>query len=308
MDGARGARRSLVAGGLLLAAMSASALLAPWLATDRPWLARERGRLSVLPPAGAADEPLVRAPVPFDPLAVDITRSLEPPSRRHPLGTDALGRDLLSRMLHGARRSLAAGLLATALALAVALFLGAAAGMAPAGLDEALARVADVVNAFPALVGAVALLGGAGGLVAGLAEPVQVAVVVGLFTWPALFRYVRAEVRRVASGEVALSALAAGAGPARVAARHLLPLALTPVLVPAAFVAGGTVLAEAGLGFLGLGIRPPEPSWGNLLRDGMAELRSAWWLTAFPGLAVFATVLAFQLLADGLRRRAGGPA
>ncbi|UCF69099.1 MAG: ABC transporter permease [Acidobacteriota bacterium] len=171
--------------------------------------------------------------------------------------------------------------------------------------DVGLARLADIVNAFPAIVGAVALLGLAGGPLGGLPPSARVGLVIALFSWPSLFRFMRAEVTRWSRSEIALAARAAGAGRWRLGLRHLMPLALTPVLVPAAFLAGGAVLVEAGLGFLGLGIRPPEPSWGNLLREGMTYVGSAWWLALFPGLAVFLTVLAFHLLADGLRQRVG---
>lgn len=239
---------------------------------------------------------LVRA----DPLAMDLGSVLAPPSPRHPAGTDALGRDVLARLVHGARPSLLAGLVATITAVALGFVLGALAGLAGRAGDALLVRAADVADAFPVLVGAVALLGlGPRGT-----EPpagVRVGVIVGLFAWPRLFRFVRAEIRRLAAGDLATAARAAGASRARLALRHLIPLAAGPALVPAVFIAGGAVVVEAGLGFLGLGVRPPAPSWGNLLMDGRDQPR-AWWLVVLPGLCVFLTVLACQLVGDGLRR------
>lgn len=228
---------------------------------------------------------------------------LQPPDFQHWFGTDALGRDLLARVLAGGRRSLAAGLISTIVACVLGTLLGAIAGSATRWVDTVLSRFADAVNAFPALLGALALFAGLGQL-SSLRVPaaVTVGVVLGLFAWPALFRYVRAEVLRWSGSEVAVAGQAIGATAGRVALRHLIPLSLAPLLVPASFIAAGTILAEAGLGFLGLGITPPEPSWGSLLRDARASL-SAWWLVMFPGLAVFFTVICCHLMADGLRRR-----
>jgi peptide/nickel transport system permease protein len=243
------------------------------------------------------------APAPDGPRTIDPERVFEPPSSRHPFGTDQLGRDVLARVLHGGRRSLGAGLAATAVAVALGTLLGAVAGSGRRGIDQVLARCADVVAAFPYLVGALAVLG----LLADRFEPVpsalRVGLVVGVLAWPALFRYVRAEMHTLARGDLAIAARAIGARPGRVLITHLLPLALVPAIAPASFLAAGAILAEAGLSFLGLGIRPPAPSWGNLLRDGMTHLRSAWWLALFPGLFLYLTVLAFHLLGEGLRGR-----
>ncbi len=233
-----------------------------------------------------------------DPQEVDADRILVPPGPAAPAGTDALGRDVLARLVHGARPSLYAGFVATACAVAIGFALGAAAGLAGRALDTLLVRGADVVDAFPPLVGAVALLGAAPWS-ARAAPGLRVGLVVGLLAWPRLFRFVRAEVRRLAAAEVTLAARAAGGGRVRVALRHLLPLAAGPALVPAAFLAAGAILVEAGLGYLGLGVRAPWPSWGNLLVEGMAHA-SAWWLVLFPGIFIFLTVLAFHLVGEGL--------
>lgn len=238
-----------------------------------------------------------------DPARIDVERIFAPPSVADPLGTDALGRSVLARLVHGARPSLLAALIATACAVTIGFGLGAVAGLAgPAG-DMLLTRATDVVDAFPPLLGALAILGVSP---AGSRLPpgVRIGAIVGLFAWPALFRFVRAEVRRLARSEVAAAARCAGAHPLPLALRHLLPLAAGPALVPAAFLAGGSVMVEAGLGFFGLGVPAPAPSWGNLLHEAYAY-PSAWWLALFPGACVFLTVLAFHLLGEGLRASRG---
>ena len=239
----------------------------------------------------------------LDPVRVDIDRVLAPPSPAHWFGTDGLGRDVLARTLHGGSASLGAAAIATALALALGAALGALAGVSGRVGDTLMSRTADAFHAFPPLVAALALLGAAAGPLGALPAAPRVGLVVGLFYWPGLFRFVRAETRRLAVSPLTDSARAAGARRARVAFRHLLPQALVPLLAPAPFVAGGTVLAEAGLGFLGVGIRPPAPSWGNLLADGLYFVDSAWWLSLFPGGFLFLAVLGCFLAGEGLRNR-----
>lgn len=268
--------RPLAAGLLLLAALAGTALFAAAVA-PLGWL---------------------------DPLRIDVERVLAPPSRAHWFGTDGLGRDVLARTLHGGAASLEAAGLATALALALGAALGALAGSAGRTGDALLSRTADAFHAFPPLIAALALLGAAAAPLAGLPAGSRVGLIVGLFYWPGPFRFVRAETLRLAASPLADAARAAGARRARVALRHLLPQALLPLLAPAPFVAGGAVLAEAGLGFLGVGIRPPAPSWGNLLADGFYFIESAWWIGLFPGAFLFLAVLGCFLAGEGLRQRA----
>lgn len=272
--------RPLRIGGGILLVLFALSVLAPWVASSSSAIAI----------------------VPFGPLELDQEQILTPPSTTHWLGTDQVGRDLLSRLLHGGRQSLVTGLTATLIAVLLAALLGAAAGARGGLFDTAFCRMTDIVYAFPVLVGAIAILGQTSGEGPGLPPSVRVGLVIGIFSWPVLFRFVRSEVRRWARSEFAASARAAGAPSLRLAFLHLLPAAAIPALVPASFIAAGSILAEAGLGFLGLGMQPPEPSWGNLILDGMKTMDTAWWMTLFPGLFVFATVLAFQLLGEGLRR------
>ncbi len=275
-------RRPLIAGLALLAFFALVAVFAPALA-------RHPGEGGAL--------------IPFGPLQVQQAHILEAPSARHWLGTDQVGRDVLSRALHGGRSSLGAGALATLIAVAIGAGSGALAGASRwRPLDTALARGADLALAFPALIGAMVLLSAAEERLETVPDALAVGVVVGLFSWPALFRFVRAEVRQLADSDLAAAARVVGATPSRTALRHLLPHAFVPALVPASFLAGSTVLAEAGLGLLGLGVDPPYASWGNLLRDGMNNVEYAWWLIAVPGALVFGTVLACYLVGEGLRR------
>ncbi len=261
-------------------------LLVSWLA---PWIASSEREDAIIP---------------FGPMQLDAERILEPPSSTHWLGTDQVGRDLLSRLLHGGRRSLATGLVATLVAILLATCFGAMAGVIGGGVDVVFSRVSDIVYAFPVLVGAIALLGlSTAGLWMSLPPSVRVGAVIGLFSWPFLYRFLRGEFRRWFHSEMADAARAIGCSRWRLALWHLLPAAALPALVPASFLAAGSILVEAGLGFLGIGILPPEPSWGNLILDGMKNVDLAWWLVLFPGLFVFTTVLAFHLLGEGLRRR-----
>jgi peptide/nickel transport system permease protein len=232
-----------------------------------------------------------------DPLAVDLPGRLQPPGHVHLLGQDALGRDVLARLVAGARVSLGVGALVVALSLAVGVTLGAAAGAAGGVVDELLGRVIDVLLAFPGLLLAIAL---AAVLGPGVGHAVLALSVLG---WTGYARLARAQVRALRGREFAQAAEALGAGPVRVVLRHLLPLAAPTLLVQATFGLSGAILAEASLSFLGLGTPPPLPSWGTMLDEGRPFLLVAPHLTVYPGLALALTVLAIQLLGDGLRDR-----
>ena len=217
--------------------------------------------------------------------------------RLFPLGSDQLGRDLLSRILYGARVSLLVGLLAGAMALALGLAVGGAAGFAGGWLDAVLMRSADALLSLPRLY---LLLG-----VAGLfdLDTAWLILILGATSWMGAARLVRAEVRSARRRVFVAAARSTGTPPLRLLLRHLLPAALTPVIVDITLRVGDLILIEAALSYLGLGVQPPLPSWGNLVADGKEALVPAWWLTAFPGAALAMTVIGLNLLGDGLRDR-----
>ncbi len=245
---------------------------------------------------------------PYEPVTPAGVVPPTPPDGDHWLGTDALGRDLLARTLHGARVSVAVGVLAEIVALLLGLAIGAAAGYYGGRLDEALMRLADIFFSLPAPLLALAVIAAfpdpetLPGL-RSLPEPglVLVFLVLGLIGWAGIARLVRAQILVVRQMDYASAAKAAGAGDARLLLRHLLPNAMAPVVVAATLGVAGNILAEAWLSFLGLGARPPTPSWGTMITEGQIYLTTRPWVCVYPGLALLLTVLAFNLLGDGMR-------
>lgn len=303
--------RNLRGGLALIGALGLVALLAPLLATDTPWLARSsRGLqlpalsrfLGLPPPAVPAERrTLLSAPVPHDPQRTDLDAVLQPPSTAHWMGTDALGRDIAARVVHGARISLGVGLLAALFALVLGLPLGAAAGYRGGWTDAAVSRTIETLLCFPTLLLALAILTGAPPLLRGLSDVLRIAVVLGLTGWIPVARYLRGEFLRLKGSEMVLAARALGGGSLRVILRHILPAALSPVLVTTAFAVAGAIAVEASLSFLGLGVRPPVATWGGLLADAREQVDRAWWLALFPGAALFLALLGCNLLGEGLR-------
>ena len=237
------------------------------------------------------------APVlaPYSYSSQSLTQRLKPPGREHWLGTDGFGRDVLSRVMWGSRVSLQIGFAATALSLLAGTLLGGAAGYFGRGADQAIMRTADAFLSVPALflvLVVVALFG---------ASLLNTALVIALVTWAPAARVVRAECLALRSRDFVHAAHALGAGHVRILGRHLLLNALPVIVVQASLLLGQTILIESGLSYLGLGAQPPLPSWGNMVVDGRQFLASAWWVAAFPGLAIFVTVLGFNLFGDGLR-------
>jgi peptide/nickel transport system permease protein len=232
---------------------------------------------------------------PYDPVAPDFGAVLAPPSLAHPFGTDDLGRDILSRVLYGGRVSLQAGLLTVAFALAVGVPLGLAAGFFGGRTDDLIMRGVEVVLSFPTLVlalGITAVLG---------PKLLHALLAIGIVFVPHFARLVRGQVLSVRENDYVTAARALGASDPRVMGLHVLPNCLAPVLVQSTFSIALGILIEAALSFLGLGTQPPTPSWGIMLSMGRGYLEQAPWLGAFPGLAVFLTVLGFNMLGDGLR-------
>ena len=272
---------------LLLAALGLLAVAAPLLATDRPLLGRAGGRL--VSPALAAylgleerrpGEPehdtILPAPIPYHPPRLDLRAVLARPSPRHWMGTDALGRDMAARVLHGGRVSLAVGLLTAFLALLVGLPLGALAGYRGGWTDAALSRVIETILCFPTLLLALAILAAGPGWLGGMGDVSRIALVLALAGWVPVARYMRGEFIRLSQSEMVVAARAEGAGHLRVMALHILPSALAPVLVTAAFTVGAAIAMEATLSFLGLGVRPPIPTWGGLLAEAREQVDRAW--------------------------------
>jgi peptide/nickel transport system permease protein len=241
---------------------------------------------------------MLLAPIiaPFDPHFIDLDGGqLLPPSARHWLGTDGLGRDILSRVLFGARISLTIGFVATAISITVGTLIGAIAGYAGGRIDAALMRFTDLVLSFPRLVLLILIVA-----VAGQSITVLI-LVLGLTQWPTTTRIVRGDVLSLREREFVQAARALGFGNGRILVRHVIPNVLAPVIVSATLGIGNTIVLEAGLSFLGLGPPPPTATWGTMLEAGRAVLDSAWWVAAFPGLAIVTVVLAFNVAGDGLR-------
>jgi len=215
------------------------------------------------------------------------------------LGTDAFGRDLLSRLVHGARVSLGVGALAALIALLLGTAVGLAAGLAGGWVDALLMRATDVVLAVPRLFLALMLV------TLYRASLATTVLVLGTTTWMAAARLVRGQVLSLRERDFVQAARAAGAGPRRLGLLHLLPAALAPLLVEASLRVGDTILLEASLSFLGLGVQPPAASWGSLIADGRGNLLDAWWIATLPGLAIALTVIALNLLGEAARERLG---
>ncbi len=218
------------------------------------------------------------------------------PSGSHPLGTDHLARDVLSRLLYGARVSLSIGFIAVAISASLGTVVGAVAGYFGGWVDSVLMRTVDVVISFPRLILLITIIA--------VFEPsiFLIVAVLGLTQWPGTARLVRGEVLSLREREFIQAAEALGFARARILARHLIPNALVPVIVAATLGIGNTIVLEAGLSFLGLGVQPPTPSWGTMVADGRNYLLTGeWWLSTFPGLAIVLVVVAFNLMGDGLR-------
>ncbi|WP_298867196.1 ABC transporter permease [uncultured Microbacterium sp.] len=237
-----------------------------------------------------------------DPLQTDVMAALQPPSGAHPFGTDQSGRDVLSRVVHGAARSAGIGLLATALALLIGLAVGALSGVAPRLVDAGLMRVTDVLMAFPEFLVAlivVAVLGPGG---------VNVAIAVTIAAVPVYIRLARTQTLTQRSTEYVEASRILGVGRMRAFRRHVVPGVLGALSVLATIGIGSAILAAAGLSFLGLGPAEPDPEWGLMLSGGRNVLGQAWWISVFPGLAITLTVISATVLGRALRRRLDGSA
>ena len=253
-----------LSGLLIVLGMSSAALFAPWLA-------------------------------PHDPTRLYLDAVLLPPCAEFPLGSDALGRDVLSRLLFGARVSLWVGFVAVGIALCIGVTLGLLAGFFGGLADEIIMRSVDVMLCFPSFFLILAVIA--------FLEPNlgNIMAVIGLTSWMGVARLVRAETLSLRRRDFVDAARLAGAGAFRIISRHILPNALAPVLVSATLGIAGAILIESSLSFLGLGVQAPDPSWGNMLLEGKDVLEIAPWMSVYPGLAVLVTVLGYNLLGESLR-------
>ncbi|OGP75108.1 MAG: peptide ABC transporter permease, partial [Deltaproteobacteria bacterium RBG_13_58_19] len=232
---------------------------------------------------------------PFDPGFIDLQSVLMPPNAQHWLGTDPLGRDVLSRIIYGSRVSLKVGFVAVGLATLVGLMIGSLAGFYGGWVDQVLMRLVDLMLCFPSFFLILAVIA--------LLEPSiwNIMAVIGLTGWMGVARLVRAEFLSLREREFVVAARALGASDLRLILRHMLPNALAPVMVSATLGVAGAILTESALSFLGLGVQPPTPSWGNILTAGKDNIEIAWWLSFFPGLAILLTVMSYNLLGEGIR-------
>jgi peptide/nickel transport system permease protein len=234
---------------------------------------------------------------PYNPAAQELARRLEAPSRAHPLGLDELGRDILARLMQGARISLLVGLAVVSVSSTLGMLFGSIAGYYGGRVDDVISRVIDVLMAFPGILLAIALVAVLG------PSLTNVVLALSVIGWVGYARLVRGQALRTRELEFVQAARASGAGAPRIVIRHILPSAFPAVVVQATLGMAGAIIAEAALSFLGLGVQPPTPSWGTMLDAGRAHLFDAPHLTIFPGLAIALLVLGFNFLGDGLRDR-----
>ena len=308
-------RDKLAVAGLVIAAcIAVIALAAPFIAGDVPIYMVKAGKSYWLPNiitysdlkkenfyANAdrwkpgPDERAIIPPLPFGPERQDLLSSLQPPSRLHPLGTDDRGRDVLSRMIWGARVSLSVGWVAVGIAVIIGVILGALAGYYGGKVDAAVLRAIEITLIVPTFFLILAVMA--------LLPPsiLLIMLVLGITSWPSDARLVRGEFLKQKQQDYVAAARATGLGDLRIIFRHILPNAISPVFVSAAFGIAGAIVTESALSFLGFGVPPPTASWGELLKQAQQNWRTAWWLVTFPGLAIFITVTAFNLVGQGLR-------
>ncbi|MBP7232573.1 MAG: ABC transporter permease [Syntrophaceae bacterium] len=239
----------------------------------------------------------ILAPVisPYDPGAIDLQNVLAPPSAGHWFGTDQLGRDVMSRMIWGARISLKVGFVATGLAIFIGMILGAVAGFYGGWIDALIMRFVDIMLCFPTFFLILAVIA--------FLEPSiwNIMIVIGLTGWMGVTRLVRADFISLRERDFVRAARAIGASDARIIFLHILPNALASILVAATLGIAGAILTESALSFLGIGVQPPTPSWGNILTAGKDNIDIAWWLSLYPGLAILITVVGYNLLGEGIR-------
>ncbi|HLO24501.1 MAG TPA: oligopeptide ABC transporter permease [Geobacteraceae bacterium] len=232
---------------------------------------------------------------PYDPDALDLYNVLMPPSAAHWFGTDELGRDVFTRVVFGAKISLKVGFVAVGIAVLVGTLIGLVSAFYGGWIDNVFMRFVDIMLCFPTFFLILAVIA--------MLEPSiwYIMIIIGLTGWMGVARLVRAEVLSIRERDFVMAARAIGASDFRILFRHVLPNAMSPVLVSATLGVAGAILTESALSFLGIGVQPPTPSWGNILTSGKDYIEFAWWLSLFPGLAILVTVLSYNLLGEGIR-------
>ena len=232
---------------------------------------------------------------PYSPFSQNLADRLQAPSAAHWLGTDHLGRDILSRLIHGSRITLFIVGTVALIAPILGLFIGTVSGFAGGWVDQVLMRITDIFLAFPKLILALAFVAALGASIG------NAVLALALTAWPPYARLARAETLTIRNADYIAAARLQGAGPMRLLSRHIWPLCVSSLIVRVALDMAGIILSAAGLGFLGLGAQPPQPEWGAMIADGRTYILDFWWVAAMPGLAIFVVSLAFNLLGDGLR-------
>jgi len=232
---------------------------------------------------------------PYDPAAIDLKNILQPPSAKHWFGTDQLGRDVLSRMIWGAQISLKVGFVSTGIAIFIGTILGAVAGYYGRWVDAVIMRFVDIMLCFPTFFLILAVIA--------FLEPSiwNIMIIIGATGWMGITRLVRADFISLKERDFVQAARVIGASDARIIFIHVLPNCMASVLVAATLGVAGAILTESALSFLGIGVQPPTPSWGNILTAGKDNIDIAWWLSLYPGLAILVTVLGYNMLGEGIR-------
>jgi len=285
-------------------------LAAPFLAEERPLYLVKDGRTYWCPNiirystlrqvdfstwVPAEGEYALYPPIPHAPERSNLRDRIQGPSRAHLLGTDDRGRDVLSRMIWGTRIAMSVGFVAVGISLAIGLVVGAIAGFYGGIVDMVVQRIIEIVMCFPTFILILSLI-------AFLPPSIyNIMIVIGITGWTGVARLIRGEFLKLRESDFATAARATGLSDTRIMFRHLLPNALAPVLVSATFGVAGAILTESALSFLGFGVPPPTASWGELLSQSQRFVDRAWWLVTFPGLVIFITVTAFNLVGEGLR-------
>jgi peptide/nickel transport system permease protein len=232
---------------------------------------------------------------PYPPDLIDTDHILDAPTPAHWLGTDILGRDVLSRILFGARVSLSVGFVAVGISTLIGVFLGAISGYYGGTVDRVIMRFVDIMLCFPTFFLILAVIAFVGPSIW------NIMVVIGVTSWMGVTRLVRAEFLTIRERDFVMAARSQGASNYRIIFLHILPNAMAPILVAATLGVAAAVLVESGLSFLGLGVQPPDPSWGNMLTEGKDNIEIAWWLSVFPGCAILVTVMGYNLLGEAIR-------